>query len=327
MSLDRNLYCNSCHKTKIQEINAKAKNTLAISEQIIEMSQVIRNRTIAGRCDSETLTATIPILASITNQNKKRDEEFRRSDVDIDRLTTFVLSQEKEMDVLCERMAQLKERAMSTAKVEPLGIPSERNGEPLAYQYDDVKLYIVPGQEPDFDSLTLGASVSFVQEPTNAYDSDAIYAEANGEKIGYLRKGKLQEMTNDFIRQGRPIMSYVASIDADDEKIELLICYYKENRENRSSLKNSKKVKLSGNTNAEMQENIWLCSEGDGAAIDYDYDKERYLVDCGGPIGFLPEAAGNLIDEESAEEGYEIIVSEITENDNGKYVVYVDINY
>lgn len=82
--------------------------------------------------------------------------------------------------------------------------------------------------------LEPGEDVTLVEEPTNSYDSKAIYAKTwlvtsklPGAKVGYIHKGKLQDMIHDYTAQGLPIISYIDSVDDDNGIVTLCIAFYR----------------------------------------------------------------------------------------------------
>lgn len=214
----------------------------------------------------------------------------------------------------CVQSDPPSETKKSTEKV--IYIPKMQDGFPLAYQYNDINLYITEGEEPNFSEIEPGMPVKLVQEPANTYDKKAVYAEANGIKIGYLYKGVSQNMTNDFINGGFPIISYVSSVDDNEHGIKLFMAYYKNKRRHGTP----KVFKLTGNANDEMQSNILFSANGDEVSVRYDYDKEKYLVSNELELGYLPKSANDSVNGSS--EGY---IEEISENDNGKYIVKVTL--
>jgi hypothetical protein len=80
-------------------------------------------------------------------------------------------------------------------------------------------------------------------------------------------------------------------------------------------------VKLIKNGNADMQDNIECCNVGDDIYLDYDYDKCLYV--CAhdvGDIGYIPEKVGDQLTGRFC-----VKISNITENDEGKFSVEVSI--
>ncbi len=188
-----------------------------------------------------------------------------------------------------------------------------------AYIYDDVKIYVMDDQTPNYDNLLFDYPISLVAEPENAYDNKAVALYQNGEKLGYLYKGVLQDMANDFIKVGLNIDAELVSHNRSENKIIVKLMFpYK----GTSAAKSIKIVRLTGNANNDMQDNISMCNSGDSAEAEYDYDKEKFLVSSDGlEIGYLPDSAGEyVIDGE-----INAIIKSIEENDNGKYVVKIAI--
>lgn len=108
-------------------------------------------------------------------------------------------------------------------------VPMAVDGYVIAYKYDNVKLYILSGQEPDYSDLIIGEDVRLIQEPQNVYDNRAVYAETvkSKIKIGYLYKNKLQDMTNEYIDQNIPIVAFIDGINKAKDEISLFMAFYR----------------------------------------------------------------------------------------------------
>lgn len=79
--------------------------------------------------------------------------------------------------------------------------------------------------------------------------------------------------------------------------------------------------KLIKNGNAEMQDNIECCNEGDEVITDYDPDADLYVCSHDvGDIGYFPEKYGDQLTGQ-----YHIEITNITENENGKFSVEVSV--
>lgn len=79
--------------------------------------------------------------------------------------------------------------------------------------------------------------------------------------------------------------------------------------------------KLIKNGNAEMQDNIECCNEGDEVIADYDPDADLYVCSHDvGDIGYFPEKYGDQLTGQ-----YHIEITNITENENGKFSVDVSV--
>lgn len=138
--------------------------------------------------------------------------------------------QRKEREEELKRKERL-EQAPSIQLTERV-IPFEYMGHRRTYAYDDVKLYIVPGEEPEFEKLDPGDDLSIYAEPQNSYDSNAIFfktwntSRAGSVKVGYIRKGKLQDMIHDYNRRNCPIIAFIKSIDDDNGIITISLAFY-----------------------------------------------------------------------------------------------------
>lgn len=71
------------------------------------------------------------------------------------------------------------------------------------YEYEAVNLF---RPEDECDVLPdLGSNVDLETEPENPYDSGAVKAVYGGGLVGYLNKGKLQDMMRDKLNRGEDI--------------------------------------------------------------------------------------------------------------------------
>lgn len=197
-------------------------------------------------------------------------------------------------------------------------LPESTDGVPLAYKYDNVKLFIVEGEEPDFEKFEIGVFVRFVPEPNNPFDKRAIYAIAKNTKLGYLYKGKIQDMVHDFCSQECPVIARIETVSHTEKEIYLCMGFY---RSPLISNDDGKSFKLTGNKNQNMQDNILLSVIGQEVGIDYDYEKDKYVVtDSGGEIGYLPRKV-----EKYLEDKYSAVIENIETNESENYDVTIRI--
>lgn len=84
----------------------------------------------------------------------------------------------------------------------------------LAYQYDNVKFYPPTEMISKVNKKFLhpGAEVFLKQESKNKYDNRAIALYVSGHQIGYMLRGTLQDMANDYIENGWPIKATLSSL-------------------------------------------------------------------------------------------------------------------
>lgn len=190
---------------------------------------------------------------------------------------------------------------------------------PLAYSYDYVKVCIIKGQEPDITKLEIGMEVELKQEPNNQYDNKAIAILANDEKIGYMYKGKLKDMANDFINDMKSyVFGYITEIK--NNEIYLNLGYYKKIY---PKYAHSTTFKLIGTGAIEIQDNLLYCSEDDEVEFNFDYDRDCYVVETPDLIGYAPKNKNEIIKNANK---YYAFISSIDEKED-KYTVSVTMKY
>lgn len=111
-----------------------------------------------------------------------------------------------------------------------IAMPTTLNGVPLSYNYNDVDVCIIRGQSPNFSLISVGDSIEFKQEPNNPYDSNAVIVSNTKTKIGYLYRGALQDMVNDYLDREDPIIAKVREVDKVNKSVKIAIAFYNESR-------------------------------------------------------------------------------------------------
>lgn len=206
-------------------------------------------------------------------------------------------------------------------------VPKFVNGIPLKYNYKHEKLCQIRGQEPDISKLNVGQKVNLLSEPQNQYDKNAIAIYHENDKIGYLYRGDVQDIANRFNDDiDSEIFCFICEINGND--VFLNIGFYQE-KENISIKETT--FKLTRTSSKEIQETIEDCVfEEEEVYFDYDYEKELFEVcptGCSLAIGYAPKSKNSLLEILEESDEYKAYVSEIEEDDNGKYSVYVTIEY
>lgn len=114
-------------------------------------------------------------------------------------------------------------------KSEPteIKIPKTYDGFKLYKIYDDVDVCVIKGEEPDYGRLFLTGVVLVEQEPDNPYDDKAVVVLQCGRKLGYIYRGGLQDMINDFLDRGEPILARLVFVDAANDKLKIKLAFYK----------------------------------------------------------------------------------------------------
>ena len=96
---------------------------------------------------------------------------------------------------------------------EGLDLLKDIDGWHLAYSYNH-KLCIVKGEAaPGKDKI--GAELSFVQEPDNEFDKEAVKVCIGSERIGYVFRSDHQEMMNDYLGRGWLVRGYLVTSGND----------------------------------------------------------------------------------------------------------------
>lgn len=226
---------------------------------------------------------------------------------------------------------ELAERALSYSKpvsspdpisqpalekiVKEIVVPAMKDGKKMKYHYDHVRVFTPKDFSIDYDKVVPGDEVSFVQEPTNPYDSKAVLIMHPGSKLGYLNKGKLYDMANDYLKAGLPVYGHIDSMDDEENKLTVFMAFYGTT----FTPQKTKPYKLTGSKGKAAQEAIDLLSEGDEVFVEYDFEKGKYIVRdyTGEVIGSLPKSAEDHADDKSC------LVASIEEDDNGKNDVFV----
>lgn len=98
----------------------------------------------------------------------------------------------------------------------------------LAYRYKRVGIACadMPEYETAASLVTEGTEVELVQEPNNIYDTRAVAVMDGLDCIGYLYRGKFQDMANDFLEAGKPIVAIVENSPARS----LTLGFYKKSK-------------------------------------------------------------------------------------------------
>lgn len=233
--------------------------------------------------------------------------------------------QERRRREIAEQQRIAAEAEAAQRLVEMLTLPKKFFGFELAYDYADVNLF-VPDSDA-FSKMDIGTKLNAYQDPDNPYDKKAVRFEWNNDTLAYFYRGKLQDMANDYLKFGGNVHGVVTALMPQDKKIQAHLGFYKganqdEFCDHLSKNSHAKKYKLTGNSSENKQSNIMISHVGEKCDLEYDYDKDKYLVINGDSIGFLPASAAKLV-EENGEESCSIFIAEIDTNDSGNYYVSV----
>lgn len=87
----------------------------------------------------------------------------------------------------------------------------------LCYQYED-GICLLDGAI-EFIGGKGGKTLSFVQETDNPHDNNAIAIYFDDVKLGYVFRGNIQDMLNDWILHGHYFFGYINKYSIDEKKL------------------------------------------------------------------------------------------------------------
>lgn len=117
-------------------------------------------------------------------------------------------------------MTDEEARAVLDSVCRSQGIPTTRRRS-QDYEYRGVDVCILRGTDPDLSGVAEGDPADLVLEPENDYDPQAVAVYLNGERVGYLYKGRLKKMVFDFLTRGDSVTAEVSAAGDDWLKVDL----------------------------------------------------------------------------------------------------------
>lgn len=200
---------------------------------------------------------------------------------------------------------------------ETVKVPAVIDGQKCAYQYTKIDIVLADGI--NLDSI-------FAQRIQFDASRGPVALIVGNQYVGTVGNRKLAEMVSDWLRRGEPVFAVVSSID--DELYTAAFDLYLYRDELKYLLRrfpDAKPYKLTGNRRGEFQDNIGYCERGEECSIEYDIDKEKYLVSTGASdIGYLPSSAAKIA-EEQGEGNLSVYVASVSSDDEGTDEVSVYI--
>jgi len=88
-------------------------------------------------------------------------------------------------------------------------MPAVPEGFTLKHEYDDVRLTKCKNE----DKVGIGSIVRFEHEPHNQHDKKAVAVKVENFTIGYLQRGNLRDMYNDFTSRGDIVIGCVRAFE------------------------------------------------------------------------------------------------------------------
>ncbi len=123
-----------------------------------------------------------------------------------------------------------------------------------------------------------GKGVRFIQEKDNPHDSSAVAIYLNSHKIGYVYRGGIQDMINDWIKRSLFFIGYINKYSIAEKKATIKIGFYK-SLDNYPSVETKLiKINQSVDANTTRMDNLDLCDEGEAVYIEYSNYDETYIV-------------------------------------------------
>lgn len=144
-----------------------------------------------------------------------------------------------------------------------------------------------------------GKNLRFVQEPQNAYDSNAVAIYLGANKLGYVyRNDPLQKMINDWIRRGEYFTGYLNKFSVADKKATFKIGFYKPLSSFPSKVFSLIKTSKRLDEFTSRADNLLDCEVGDCVRVS-SYLSDSYVVlsDYCEEIGELPKSAENFLED------------------------------
>lgn len=194
----------------------------------------------------------------------------------------------------------------------------------IKYEYENKSIAMVEMASPNYSKFEKFDEIKFEPDPTNQYDGKAIKILCNDIFLGYVYKGKEQDMIHDWIKKSQPIYAVVTSIDKENNNIKFYIAFYKnpfENIERFEKIK-TKLIKISKKIDDDYsrQDVCQFLERGEQLELEYDDDTETFVAKTqdGEEAGELSKVISKKIMEKFDEHEPICLVEEPTEDDNGK---------
>lgn len=220
--------------------------------------------------------------------------------------------------ILYPKYAKKKKAEKGTAKVsevsgtvklhEPLDVI---NGQKLKYFYKDVKIYAEKNLSVE---CKINDELVLKHEPDNEYDENAVAVLTSQRvKLGYLFKGKLQQMVLDFMKNDDDdVIAKIASYNPQNSEIIIALAFYKKIRND--EIVEKFRVSVSEN---KYYEN-YFSTEGYEVDVSYDVDKGKYMIE---EFAKLPERFEDYVNDYD----YMFVILDDKENDSGSHSIQIGI--
>ena len=170
-----------------------------------------------------------------------------------------------------------------------------------------------------------GKTLTFKQEPENPHDGKAVAVYLGTAKIGYVYRGTVQDMINDYIKRNWIIFGYLNKYSVADKKATYKIGFYRPLDTYKSKSFNLTKTKKKVDEYTSREDNLLGCEEGEALTIEYEDDDCYTVSDMSyNEIGELPKSAAKFISENDYKKLVGIMNS-CEEDDNGNLKASVEV--
>lgn len=126
-----------------------------------------------------------------------------------------------------ENKVQQQQQAQKQKSGEKKSVVEDIEGYTLKYNYHDVE---VTSWEYIPRDIKVGDRIICIQEPTNEADSKAVMLMfvPQRKKLGYLYRGKIQDMVNDYLNRGDKVVARLSYLTFKPEFcVKIDIAFYK----------------------------------------------------------------------------------------------------
>lgn len=208
----------------------------------------------------------------------------------------------------------------------PASLPYTCEGMERRYHYASVDVYVPDVQRLRMPGLAVGTPLTLYQEKNNEYDPKAVALMHNGSIIAYLYRNGRQDMANDWIRKGMPVLAMVSEIAADGLKIALAFYDLPKFERMMQANPSPKKYRLVRTASQAVQDVLVSCDEGDELEIEEDEEGRYTLTNYIGDVaGCLSASAAEFVDDNGGPERCSVFIAETDYNDSGKLTTSVYI--
>lgn len=195
----------------------------------------------------------------------------------------------------------------------PRFFPARYNGRIFKYRYNHVDVYTPSTYYVRFGYGDLGKDVRLVREPDNPRDSRAIAVYVRDTKIGYLNRGKLQDMANDYITMRGEILGCIDSVDDTSNRCTIALYFYAP-----PEVLGVYQLTNSGSKSAQDAAEMLGSNCPVDVSLDEQIDRYEVCTTYGARVGYLPKTANAVAAEEP-----DFFVDHLDLSENDKLIIFV----